>query len=86
MSLIRLPDPEQVPPRVKEIFDVVKRREKVVFGVDRISNIYLCQAHVPEYLEVNWQKSRAVMQRGDLIPLVRECVASAVSTVNSCHY
>ena len=37
-------------------------------------------------LEANWNRSRALMQRGDFSPLQRELIASAVSMANGCHY
>jgi hypothetical protein len=43
-------------------------------------------AHVPGYLEANWNRSRALMQRGQFTPLQRELLAIAVSAANSCHY
>jgi alkylhydroperoxidase family enzyme len=43
-------------------------------------------AHAPGYLEANWNRSRALMQRGRFTPLQRELIATAVSAANSCHY
>jgi len=43
-------------------------------------------AHSPDYLEANWSRSRALMQRGKFTPLQRELIAAAVSIANHCHY
>jgi alkylhydroperoxidase family enzyme len=43
-------------------------------------------AHSPALLEANWNRSRALMQRGSFTPLQRELVATAVSVANACTY
>lgn len=86
MSTIRLARQEDATGRLREIFDVILRREERVFGIKRVSNVWLAMAHAPEYLESNWQRSRAIMQRGNVPPLEKELIAVAVSTVNGCHY
>jgi alkylhydroperoxidase family enzyme len=86
MTTIRLPDPDGASGRVKEIFDAVRLRESRVFGATRVSNIWRCMAHSPELLEANWNRSRALMQRGRFTPLQRELVATAVSVANGCTY
>jgi alkylhydroperoxidase family enzyme len=42
--------------------------------------------HSPALLEANWNRSRALMQRGRFSPLQRELVATAVSVANACTY
>ena len=42
--------------------------------------------HWGDYLEANWQRSRALMQRGRFTPLPRELIATAVSIANACRY
>jgi alkylhydroperoxidase family enzyme len=86
MPTIRLAREGDASGRLREIFDVIVRREEKVFGIRRVSNVWLSMAHFPEYLEANWQCSRAIMQRGSLPPLDKELVAVAVSTINVCHY
>ncbi len=86
MTTIPLPDPEAVGGRAKEIFDAVLRRESKVFGATTVSNIWRCMAHSPGLLEANWNRSRALMQRGTFTPLQRELVATAVSIANACTY
>ncbi len=86
MATIRFVDPEKVTGRTKEIFDAVLRREEKVFGATTVSNIWRCMGHAPEYLEANWNRSRALMQRGRFSPLQRELIATAVSIANHCRY
>ena len=63
MTTIRLPDPDETSGELERIFEVIRRREEKIFGVRRISNVWLAQAHHPRYLQCNWERSRAVMQR-----------------------
>ena len=86
MTTIPLPDPDAASGRTKEIFDAILRRESKVFGTTSVSNIWRCMAHSPALLEANWNRSRALMQRGRFTPLQRELVATAVSVANACTY
>lgn len=86
MTTIRLLDPAEATGRAQAIFNAVLLREQKVFGATTVSNVWRCMAHVPEYLEANWNRSRALMQRGRFTPLQRELIAVAVSAANRCHY
>ena len=86
MTTIRLVDAAKVTGKTKDIFDAVLRREEKVFGATSVSNIWRCMGHVGDYLEANWNRSRALMQRGRFTPLQRELIATAVSVANQCHY
>lgn len=86
MTTIRLLDPTDAVGKTREIFDAVLARERRVFGANSVSNIWRCMGHVPALLEANWQRSRALMQRGRFTPLQRELIATAVSVANACHY
>jgi alkylhydroperoxidase family enzyme len=86
MTTIRLVDPSTVAGKVKEIFDAVLLRERKVFGATSVSNIWRCMGHSPALLEANWNRSRALMQRGRFSPLQRELIATAVSVANACTY
>ena len=86
MATIRMVDPASVTGKARDILDAVLRREEKVFGAKAISNIWRCMAHSPDYLEANWSRSRALMQRGKFTPLQRELIAAAVSIANHCHY
>jgi hypothetical protein len=79
-------DPAQVTGKTRDVFEAVLRRERAVFGATTVSNIWRCQGHAPAYLEANWERSRALMQRGRFSPLQRELIATAVSVANACTY
>jgi alkylhydroperoxidase family enzyme len=86
VTTIPLPDPSRAVGRTREIFDAVLAREQKVFGATSVSNIWRCMGHLPALVEANWNRSRALMQRGVFTPLQRELVATAVSVANACHY
>jgi alkylhydroperoxidase family enzyme len=86
MATIRMVDPTAAAGKVREIFDAVLLREAKVFGATGVSNIWRCMGHWPPLLEANWNRSRALMQRGQFTPLQRELVATAVSIANACTY
>jgi len=86
VTTIRMIDPAEAAGKAREIFDAVLARESKVFGATRVSNIWRCMGHSPALLEANWQRSRALMQRGQFTPLQRELIATAVSVANACHY
>lgn len=86
MTTIRLVDAAAVTGKTKEVFDAVLLRERKVFGAESVSNIWRCQGHAPDLLEANWNRSRALMQRGRFLPLQRELIATAVSVANACTY
>jgi hypothetical protein len=86
MTTIRMMDPAAAAGRTKEIFEAVLRREAGVFGATSVSNIWRCMGHWPALLEANWNRSRALMQRGRFTPLQRELIATAVSIGNACTY
>jgi uncharacterized peroxidase-related enzyme len=69
--------------KVKEIFAEIKEQ----LGIDFVPNLYRAMAPVPEYLEAQWSKTKAIMQRpGKIDKLTREIIAVAVSAVNGCRY
>jgi hypothetical protein len=86
MTTIPLVDPGTVSGTTKQIFDAVLLRERKVFGATSVSNIWRCMGHSPALLEANWNRSRALMQRGRFTPLQRELIATAVSIANACTY
>jgi alkylhydroperoxidase family enzyme len=86
MTTIRMIDPEAATGKAREIFEAVLRRESKVFGATSVSNIWRCMGHWPLLLEANWNRSRALMQRGQFTPLQRELVATGVSIANACAY
>lgn len=86
MSTIRLLRGDEITGPGRELVDRIREREKRMFGKDDLSNIWRAMAHHPEYMRASWERSRAIMQRGKVSPLIKEMVASSVSIVNACHY
>jgi alkylhydroperoxidase family enzyme len=86
MTTIRLPDPADAGGPARRIFEAILARESRVFGATTVSNVWRSMGHLPDYLEANWARSRALMQRGRFAPLQRELIATAVSASNRCHY
>ena len=83
MGTINLISEEEATRRVKEIFEDIKE----TLGIDFVPNLYRAMAPIPEYLEVQWNKTRVVMQRsGKLSSLNKEIIAVAVSAINGCQY
>jgi uncharacterized peroxidase-related enzyme len=83
MTSVKLISDEEATGKVKEIFEDIKE----TLGIDFVPNLYRAMAHIPEYLEAHWNKTRATMQRpGKLDKLTREIIAVAVSAVNGCQY
>jgi alkylhydroperoxidase/carboxymuconolactone decarboxylase family protein YurZ len=56
-------------------------------GIDFVPNMYKAMAVNPDFLEVNWNKIKTVMQnQGKLDALTKEIIAVAVSAVMGCRY
>ena len=45
--------------KVKKIYDEIMAS----LGIDFVPNLYKVMAHNPDYLEVNWNKSKTVMHQ-----------------------
>jgi alkylhydroperoxidase/carboxymuconolactone decarboxylase family protein YurZ len=83
MASVKMIPEDQATGRVKEIYDEIKD----TLGIDFVPNMYKVLATNPAYLEANWNKIQAVMQRpGKLDPLTKEIIAVAVSAVSGCRY
>ncbi len=55
--------------------------------IDFVPNMYKVMAAKPDYLEANWNRIKAVMQKpGKLDKLTKEIIAVAVSAVMGCDY
>ncbi len=69
--------------RVKEVYEEIQSQ----LGIDFVPHLYRVMAAKPEYLEANWNKTKAVMVApGKLDRLTKEIIAVAVSAVNGCDY
>ena len=47
MPTIRLPNDDEVPEAARELVKRIKTREKRVFGIDTLSNVWRAMAHHP---------------------------------------
>ncbi len=83
MATIAMISEKEANGKVKEIYDEIMDR----LGIDFVPNLYKVMAHNPEYLEVNWNKSKTVMhQDGKLDAVTKEAIAIATATVLGCDY
>lgn len=83
MASIEMIDENNASGKVKEIYDEIKKS----LGIDFVPNLYKVMAHNPDYLEVNWNKSKTVMhQNGKLDAVTKEAIAIAVATTIGCDY
>ena len=69
-------------PKVKKIFDKIKKERKIKF----IPNFWRTIANDPDTLERTWESLKQVMKNGALDPLTKELIYIAVSMTNSCEY
>ncbi len=83
MAAIAMISEEEAKGKVKKIYEEIMER----LGIDFVPNLYKVMAHNPEYLEVNWNKSKTVMhQSGKLDAVTKEAIAIATATVLGCDY
>ena len=83
MSTIAPPNDPEADPRVKAVFDDIKRTR----GSDFINNLWPHLAFDPALLEDVWADVKAVMATpSEIDPLTKEMVYMAVSIANSCTY
>ena len=83
MASIKMIDENNASGKVKEIYDEIKKSLRIDF----VPNLYKVMAHNPDYLEVNWNKSKTVMhQNGKLDAVTKEAIAIAVATTMGCDY
>ncbi|MEF9426761.1 MAG: hypothetical protein L0956_06165 [Candidatus Mariimomonas ferrooxydans] len=59
MASIKMIDENNASGKVKEIYDEIKKS----LGIDFVPNLYKVMAHNPDYLEVNWNKSKTIMHQ-----------------------
>ena len=82
MSTVRLVDENTTDPRVRAVFDDIKKTKKI----ERVPNIWRALATHPEHLELCWTRLKAIMRPGKVDLLTKEIIALAVSVTNGCHY
>ncbi len=83
MASIKLINEDEATGKVKDIYDEIKSHLKIDF----VPNMYKVMASKPDYLEINWNKIKTVMQSsGKLDNLTKEIIAVAVSATMGCQY
>ncbi len=83
MAAIAMISEEEAKGKVKKIYDEIMER----LGIDFVPNLYKVMAHNPEYLELNWNKSKTVMhQNGKLDAVTKEAIAITIATALGCDY
>jgi alkylhydroperoxidase/carboxymuconolactone decarboxylase family protein YurZ len=83
MASIKLINEDEATGKAKEIYEDIKK----VLGIDFVPNMYKVMASKPDFLEINWNKIKTVMNSsGKLDSLTKEIIAVAVSATMGCQY
>ena len=82
MNFFQTINEKKANPKVKKIFDKIKKQRKIKF----IPNFWRTIANDPDTLERTWESLKQVMKNGALDPLTKELIYIAVSMTNSCEY
>ena len=83
MSTRRSPSSPESDPRVKAVFDDIRRTRKTDF----INNLWRALAFDPALLERTWSEVKDLMAKPtQLDPLTKEMIYIAVSVANACSY
>jgi alkylhydroperoxidase/carboxymuconolactone decarboxylase family protein YurZ len=83
MASIKLINEEEASGKVKDIYEEIKSK----LGIDFVPNMYKVMASKPDFLEINWNKIKTVMNSsGKLDSLTKEIIAVAVSATMGCQY
>ena len=83
MSTISPPQNPESNPRVKSVFDDIRKTR----GSDFINNLWYYLSFDPALLETTWNDVKSVMAKpSHLDPITKELIYAAVSIANSCEY
>ena len=83
MSTISPPQKHESNPRVKSVFDDIRKSR----GNDFINNLWYYLSFDPALLETTWNDVKSVMAKpSHLDPMTKELIYAAVSIANSCEY
>ena len=83
MSTISPPQNPESNPRVKSVFDDIRKTR----GSDFINNLWYYLSFEPALLETTWNDVKSVMAKpSHLDPMTKELIYAAVSIANSCEY
>ena len=83
MSTISPPQNPESNPRVKSVFDDIRKTR----GSDFINNLWYYLSFDPALLETTWNDVKSVMAKpSHFDPMTKELIYAAVSIANSCEY
>lgn len=83
MATVTAPKDPESDPRVKAVFDDIRRTR----GSDFINNVWRYLAFDPGLLEATWAEVKTVMATPSALePKIKEMIYAAVSIANSCDY
>ena len=83
MSTISPPQNPESNPRVKSVFDDIRKTR----GSDFINNLWYYLSFDPALLETTWNDVKSVMAKPSYLdPMTKELIYAAVSIANSCEY
>jgi alkylhydroperoxidase/carboxymuconolactone decarboxylase family protein YurZ len=83
MASIKMVDESAATGKTKKIYEDIR----TTLGIDFVPNMYRAMAVKPDFLEINWNKVKAVMKApGKLDALTKEIIAVAVSAALGCRY
>jgi AhpD family alkylhydroperoxidase len=82
MATVKLVEETAADAQVSVIYADIKK----TFGMPFVPNLFKAMAHHPAYLEVTWQRYKAIMLSGKLDRRTKEIIALAVSATNNCEY
>ena len=83
MSTLRPPPDPESDPRVRAVFDDIRRTRRT----DLVNNLWRTLAFDPALLERTWSEVKQLMATPTILdPLTKEMVYIAVSVANACSY
>lgn len=83
MATVTAPKDPESDPRIKAVFDDIRRTR----GSDFINNVWRYLAFDPGLLEATWAEVKTVMATPSALePKIKEMIYAAVSIANSCDY
>jgi len=80
MARIRLLTEDDENSRIKDIFDDIRKR------VGKVPAAYRAFANHPHILQANWNKTKHILEEGNVPIEIKEAIATRVSKVNNCHF
>lgn len=83
MSVVKMIPEQEATGKVKRIYKEIMES----LGIDFVPNMYKIMAVSPDFLEVNWNRVKAIMVESQKLDrLTKEIIAVAVSASLGCEY